>query len=115
MKHIGELIRKHIEDKRLVKKDVAKQVGISPTYLSAIFNQPSMDCELFGKICSVIELNPASAFTDDEVTEQIVCKKSGSYAVVDALNQLVAEKERTIQLLMSASGICIGANSEQNK
>ena len=56
MKHAGELIKNHIETNKLVKKNVAESVGITPTYLSSLFKEKSMDCALLEKILSLIHI-----------------------------------------------------------
>lgn len=123
MKHLGKLIKNHIEANRLVKKTVAEKVGISPTYLSTLFNDESMDCSLYEKVCRVIGMNPAIAFDDTfpgvKVLSDITAETVNGPATVSiigsekALRDLLAEKERTIQILMAANGIEIGTKSEQ--
>lgn len=122
MKHLGQLIKNHIETNKLVKKVVAKQVGISPTYLSTIFNAESMDCTLFEKICHVIHLHPALGF-DDPIsgtaaaarTEADAADTAAAGGEIQTLRELLAEKERTIQVLLATSGIKIGADSDSRR
>lgn len=121
MKHLGKLIKNHIETNKLVKKTVAEEVGVSPTYLSTLFNQESMDCLLFEKICHAIGLHPAAGFDEpmpaSKVLSDIYAKTVIGPATVTigetkALQDLLAEKERMIQVLLAASGIKIGTKSE---
>ncbi len=106
MKHLGELIKNHIEDNRLVKKSVADSVGISPTYLSTLFKEASMDCALYEKICNAIGMVPSVAFDDQPVSTQMLSDIKATTVVgpatvtigeTKALRDLLAEKERTIQ------------------
>ena len=43
MKHLGQLLKKHIETNNIKKRDVADAVGITYNYLSTVFNKPSFD------------------------------------------------------------------------
>ena len=122
MKHIGALIKNHIETNQLVKKNVAVAAGITPTYLSTLFNQKSMDCELFEKICHIIGMSPTIIFESPAPGVQIKTDIKATTLIGDAavnigeaqgLNALLAEKERLIQVLIAASGIKIGTDSEQ--
>lgn len=121
MKHLGNLIKSHIEDSKLVKKEVAKAVGVSPTYLSTLFTQETMDCKLYEKICQAIGLNPALAFDEpardsktlsDISAKTVIGSASVTIGETKALYDLLAEKERTIQVLLAASGIKIGTDTE---
>ena len=129
MKHLGKLLKKHIESQKIKKRDVAEAAHISYNYLSTIFAKPTMDCELWEKLCLASGLNPADAF---EVPHGTIKKYSdisahttvGSATVTigaepqikekQALLDLLAEKERLIQVLLAASGLRIGTESEQN-
>lgn len=122
MKHLGKLIKNHIETNKLTKKTVAEQVGVSPTYLSTLFNQESMDCLLFEKICHVIGLHPAMGFDEpmpgskilsDITAQTMIGPATVTIGETAALQKLLAEKERTIQLLIATSGIKIGTESGQ--
>jgi len=121
MKHLGKLIKNHIETNKLVKKVVAEKVGISPTYLSTLFNEESMDCLLFEKICHTIHLHPAMGFDEpmpgskvlsDIKAETVIGPASVTIGETKALQELLAEKERMIQILLATSGIKIGTESE---
>lgn len=122
MKHLGQLIKNCIEDRKLVKKEVAVRVGVSPTYLSTLFNQESMDCQLFERICHAIGLPPSAGFDDPQPGSKTLSDISASTMIgpatvtigeTKALRDLLAEKERMIQVLLAASGLKIGTNSEQ--
>ncbi len=124
MKHLGQLLKKHIETNNLKKRDVAVAAGISYNYLSTLFNKETMDCSLWEKLCAGAGLNPAIAF-------DIPVGGNKSYSDIQAhtvvgpatvmigaeqktLLDLLAEKERLIQVLIAASGLNIGTKSEQS-
>lgn len=67
MKNIGPELNRIMTERRIVRKDIAKEVGITPTYLSAIVRKNSIDCELLDKICKAIGIS-ASYFFDIEQT-----------------------------------------------
>ncbi len=124
MKHLGQLIKNHIEANKLVKKEVAVKVGISPTYLSTLFNEESMDCRLYERICHTIGLHPAVGFDEmlpgvkvlsDIKAETVIGPATVTISETKALQDLLAEKERTIQILLAANGINIGTKSEHRQ
>ena len=63
MKHIGNILKNHIETNHLKKRDIANAVGITYNYLSTIFTKQSIDCALFEKLCVVTGLNPMSVIS----------------------------------------------------
>lgn len=124
MKHLGRLIKNHIETNKLVKKHVAEMVGISPTYLSTLFNEESMDCRLYESICHTIGLHPAAGFDEilpeskvlsDIKAETVIGPATVTLGETKALQDLIAEKERTIQILLASTGIKIGTKVEHTQ
>lgn len=124
MKHLGQLLKKHVETNNIKKRDVANAAGISFNYLSTLFNKPSMDCELWEKLCAATGLNPATAF-DGTVGGNKSYSDIQAHTVVGPatvmigaeqkpLLDLLAEKERLIQVLLASSGLKIGTKSEQD-
>ncbi len=121
MKHVGEIIKKHIEDNHLKKREIADKVGITYNYLSTIFKQPSISCDLLEKICLAIGLHPAVVFDipDDmknhyhdiwanAILGSAQVQINANDKLQDLLaekDRLIAEKERTIQILMKAAGM----------
>ena len=125
MKHLGQLLKKHIETNNLKKRDVSAAAGITSNYLSTLFNKETMDCELWEKLCLATGINPAVAF-------EVPLSSNKSYSDIYAqtvlgpatvtigaeqkpLLDLLAEKERLIQVLLAASGLKIGTITEQPK
>lgn len=125
MKHLGQLLKKHIENNHLKKRDVATAAGITYNYLSTVFNKESIDCALWEKLCIGAGLNPAEAF-DVPVGANKNYSDIQAHTLVGpatvmigseqkALRDLLAEKERLIQVLLAASGLNVGTKSEQTK
>ena len=119
MLHIGNEIKKSIESNHLVKQDVAEQLGVSPTYLARMFNQNDMKCSMLDRVSKVIGLSVSHIFEQEgQVSVQNVSAKSvrgNAKAEVNAtpgevatLRELLAEKERTIQILMTQIGTISG-------
>lgn len=121
MKHIGKILKEHIESNRLVKGEVAKKVGISYNYLSTIFKQNSVDAELLERLCVATGLHPSEVF---DLPEEMVNSYKDIWAktvlgnaqvqinanenlrdLLAEKERIIAEKERTIQILMQAAGM----------
>lgn len=125
MKHLGKLLKNHIESNGLKKRDVSSAVGITSNYLSTLFNKESMDCELWEKLCLASGINPAIAFDApvgvnknfSDIHAQTVLGPATVTIGTEqkALLDLLAEKERLIQVLIAASGLKIGTPTEQPK
>lgn len=124
MKHLGQLLKNHIEANGLKKRDVAISAGISPNYLSTIFKDSNdMPCSLWEKLCNATGLNPAIAFDStsgyvknysDIHAQTVVGPATVNIATEQkALLDLLAEKERLIQVLLATTDIKIGTKSEQ--
>lgn len=116
MKHVGQILKKHIEDNHMKKGDVATAAGISYNYLSTIFKQESIDAKLLERLFVAVGLHPAIVF---DVPEQVSKNYSdimaqtilGNASVQINQNEnlrellaekerIIAEKERTIQILL---------------
>lgn len=122
MKHIGQTLKNHIETNHLKKRDVANAVGITYNYLSSIFNKPTIDCELFEKLCKATGMSTGEFFDDgggqsktlsDIQQNTVIGSPTISVNDAETFRALLAEKERTIQILMAANGINLGTKSEQ--
>lgn len=122
MKHVGQTLKKHIESNRLKKRDIANAVGISYNYLSTIFNRETVDCQLLEKLCKATGMSTGEFFDDGGGASKVLSDihqntllGSPTISVNDpsTLSALLAEKERTIQILMASKGIQIGTNAEQ--
>lgn len=131
MKHVGQLLKKHIEDNHLKKGQIAAQAGISYNYLSTIFKQESIDAELLERLFVAAGLHPAIVFDvpeqvsknfSDIIAQTILGNASVNISQNENLRELlaekeriIAEKERTIQILMSNAGLSVpGQNRDNN-
>lgn len=116
MKHVGQILKDHIERNKLVKKQIAETVGITQNYLSTLFTKPTFDAELVEKLFVAVGLNPAVIF---DVPEQLVKQFSdisaqtllgnasvaigsddGLRVILAEKEKMIAEKERTIKILL---------------
>ncbi len=106
MKHLGNEIKRLIDEKHLVKKDIADALGYTPTGLSAILRKESIDCALLVKICGIIGVSPVVFFSDAVID----ARPAPTAKEYETLLQLLNEKERTIQILLSQNGTNTGQN-----
>lgn len=123
MRHVGEEIYRIIEEKHLVKKDVANKIGMSYANLATIKNKSTIDCQLLENICKVIGVSPSYFFDDYQGNNKIGDVNTnvgvGSATVnisqgeAEMLRQMIAEKERTIQILLRSKGFESGTDSGQ--
>lgn len=130
MKHIGQLLKKHIEDNHLKKGQIAAQAGISYNYLSTIFKQASCDADLLERLYVAAGLHPGIVF---DVPEQVIKTFSDIYAqtmlgnasvqinqnenlreLLAEKERIIAEKERTIQILMGNTCPSISGQNRDN-
>lgn len=130
MKHVGQLLKKHIEDNHLKKGEIAKTAGISYNYLSTIFKQPSCDADLLERLYVAAGLHPAIVFDvpeqvsknfSDIIAQTILGNASVNISQNENLRELLAEKERiisekerTIQILMANSGLSVPGQNRDN-
>lgn len=131
MKHIGQILKKYLEDNHLKKGQIAAQAGISYNYLSTIFKQESIDAKLLERLFVAAGLHPAIVFDvpeqvsknfSDIIAQTILGNASVNISQNENLRELlaekeriIAEKERTIQILMSNSGLSVpGQNRDNN-
>lgn len=131
MKHVGQLLKKHIEDNHLKKGQIAAEAGISYNYLSTIFKQQSCDANLLERLYVAAGLHPAIVFDvpehvnkhfSDIIAQTILGNASVQITQTENLRELlaekeriIAEKERTIQILLGNAGTSIpGQNRDSN-
>lgn len=121
MLHIGNEIKKVIEQNHLVKQDVAEKLGVSPTYLARMFTLEDMKCSSLDRVCKAIGLSAAHIFEQESAVN--VQNVSANSFIGDAraelnmtpgevatLRELLKEKERTIQILLAQIGTLSGQN-----
>ena len=125
MKHIGQQLYAIIDKKKLVKRQIAKELDIDPSRFNALMHRESLDAKLLDRICKVIGVSPGYFFDDwpsdkltiGEITNQTVIGDA-SISIGDkdikhleialkAKDELIADKERIIKLLSDKAGIDI--------
>lgn len=113
---IGPTLEKFIHERRLVKKRIAEQAGITPAYLAQVLKKETLDCLLFERLCNAVEVSPMEFFSDNErVKKQIAVGDVTANSMlgpakasvhvedgtVSVLRELLAEKERVIKILLA--------------
>lgn len=115
MKKIGPNIDAIITERGLIKKNIAEQLGITPTYLSRLLKSDSWDCQMLENVCKIINVHPSMFFDDNSCiniggasASSILGTANAQVNITrgeaNALRELLAEKERTIQILLQKTG-----------
>ena len=110
MKHFGKLLKNHIENQRLKKREVAESVGITYNYLSTIFTKETVDAQLLEKLCLATGLPTATVFDDGNIPAIKVNADNNATALFGQASvnlganehlyqQIINEKERYIRAL----------------
>ena len=115
--HIGYKIKELIRSKKIRVTDFAKTIGKNREYMYTIMNSEDIDTELLRKIAKALSV-PMYTFFDDQLpdgTQSITGNGNGNVNVaamnsqvtisdkdkeIEHLKELLAEKERLIQVLM---------------
>ena len=117
MLNLGILLKEHIEKHNLKKSEVARQLNISRNYMSTLFSKQTMDISLWERICNVIGLDPCAAFGNTNATPGTTYNGINASALLgqasvnigeNGYKELLAEKERTIQILLQQLGLKSG-------
>ena len=134
MKPIGPIIKKYIEDRKMVKGEVAKKVGITYNYLSTIFQKETLDAAMLERLCVATGLHPMTFFEYGKEGETVSYSDIKAKAnvgnaevninhnsadqdraladkerIIEEKERLLQEKERTIRILMRQAGMEDGA------
>lgn len=114
MKKIGPELDRIINEKGIVKKNIAQQLKITPTYFSRLLKADSMDCQMLENICKIIGISPSIFFEGQSINigganatsvlGTATAQVNITQGEAQALRQLLQEKERTIQILLQKSG-----------
>lgn len=111
MKHIGNTLAQIIEERNITQKSVADKMKITTVYMSKILRKDSIDCALLERFCQALDV-PPSMFFDTPEQPQTIVGNNNIQAVnctialaakereVELLKELLADKERTIKILM---------------
>lgn len=119
MKHIGNTIKELVEAKGIKKLQFARDIDLAPESLSRFFKHSSIQCDLLEKICRILEVSPSFFFDEPDGSPQATAQAStlignaNASAVAQSgematLRELLAEKERTIQILLGKIGTKTG-------
>lgn len=118
MKHVGKELYRIIDEKRLVKSEIAKKIGVSPSYFGQMLHYASMDAAKLEKLCNVIGISPGYFFdewTSDKYTigeinngtvigdATVNVGENAKYiqSLLDEKERIIKEKERLIKVLLS--------------
>lgn len=118
MKDFGKTLYQIIHENNLSRKDLAEKIGITPVYLSNLQKRDYFDVRLLEKICRVLGVSPMIFFDDDfskDCKGRLVGDISNATVIgnatvnvgseVEHLKELLAEKERIIQILLKQAGL----------
>lgn len=118
MKNVGYEIHRIIEDKHLVKKQIAEKLGMSASQFVQMRRKSNLDCATLEKLCNIVGINPLYFFDEWNGGGISVGDISNSSVAGDAtvnvgaqrqteqvLRDLLAEKERMIQVLLKQTGM----------
>lgn len=119
MKHIGNTVKRLVEEKGLKKAQFALDIGLAHAEsLSRLFRSESVQCDMLERICRVLDVHPAYFFDDSDApmaTAQAstIIGNANASAIAQSsematLRELLAEKERTIQILLGKIGTKTG-------
>jgi DNA-binding Xre family transcriptional regulator len=122
MKHIGSTVKGIVESRGIKKAQFALDIGFSHAEsLSRIFRSKSIQCELLEKICRVLDISPSYFFDESDAPLAIAeastvignasANATAQSGDVATLRELLAEKERTIQILLAQIGTKTGQNA----
>lgn len=88
----AETIKAVIKAHKMTQREVAARLGITPQALYERISAANITCETIEKIAEAIGISPAVFYGEEERQE------------VYLLRELLAEKERTIQILIGQKG-----------
>jgi len=78
MKNLGKIVRKIRMDKKMPIEELAKETGLSETYLFGLESQnnPMFSDEILSKLCGVFQLNKVSLIGASMSEDDLLCEKS---------------------------------------
>ncbi len=62
MKHCGEILSREISRKKVLRKNVAEYIGVTPQYMNRLLSKSSLDSDMLEKFCEYLDLDPADFF-----------------------------------------------------
>lgn len=96
-----KIINDLLVKRKIAKKELCESIGISYTALSDLIERNSTKTDIIEKIAKFFNV-PVSTFFDDQNIEfdQVLEKECNPNREIELLKEILAEKERTIQILM---------------
>lgn len=91
-----KLIRELCKRRSITIRELANRINKKPETISAMMNVGSTSTATLEDIADVLQVHPGYFFTDYEESNVADLQKE-----IDHLRQLLAEKERTIEILLS--------------
>jgi len=78
MKNLGKIVRKIRMDKKMSIEELAKETGLSETYLFGLESQnnPMFSDEILSKLCDAFQLNKVALIGASMSEEDLLCEKS---------------------------------------
>lgn len=105
MKHCGELISRELERKKVMRKDLALYLKVTPQYISKLLVKSSIDAEQLEQMCRYLSIDPADFFdyrpdvvTGDPADDSLSVARNE----IRNLERLLAEKDARIATLERA-------------
>ena len=91
-------LKKIISEKKLSTKELAEQIGMTYEGLNKAFKEESIKVATLEKICKIINVSPAIFF---DGVHELNSTNVANGNEVSHLRELLAEKERLIQVLLN--------------
>lgn len=122
MKHVGKELFRIIDQKKLVKRRIATNIGMNPSQFNQLMHRRSIDSEKLEQICKELNISPGFFFDDWPSDKYTIGEINNSSFIGDAnvnvgehskhlemllaeKDKLIEEKERLIKLLSFKAGV----------
>ncbi|PVV61901.1 helix-turn-helix domain-containing protein [Chryseobacterium sp. HMWF035] len=103
--HLGELVRKIIDDKKLTQAEVARRMQISPTSLANYFNQSSLQFGIVWNIGLAIGYDFLTELTNYYPSTLALNEDAKIVKELTEKTQRIADMEKEIEIYKAALGI----------
>ncbi len=103
--HIGQLVKKVIEDKKLSQAEVARRMAVSPNSLTNYLRQPSLQFGILWNLGIALEYDFLTELTDYYPPGLLLNKNSKLIAGLDEKTKLIADLQKEIGIYKKALGI----------
>lgn len=106
--HIGNMIRKHVKEKRLFQSGWARQQGVTPKTIASYLKNPAMRTDTLFTICQVLNQNFFRQIADSLPANLPPELQHESRQLAEALQQEVAQLKLQVATLEKALGLVGG-------